>query len=123
MSGIMNRANEGNYGVSPNPYQNTSVGGGAKPFSDYQRPTGYSPWMNLYNTPTNNGTVSTYTNNVQPQFQQQQYNQQTAERIQGVQNYIVGPRGGGTPGMEMPVNGAGLANPYGYINYGNPMGR
>ena len=79
--------------------------------------------MNLYNTPTNNGTVSTYTNNVQPQFQQQQYNQQTAERIQGVQNYLVGPRGGGTPGMEMPVNGAGLSNPYGSINYANPMGR
>ncbi len=123
ISGILGRANAGNYGVSPNPMLNTSVGGGDKPFSGYQRPNGYSPWMNLYNTPTNNGTVSTYTNNVQPQFQQQQYNQAVAERIQGVQNSMVSPRGGGTPGMEMPVNGAGLSNPYGSINYVNPMGR
>jgi hypothetical protein len=118
------RAGAGGYGgggVSPNPMLNTSVGGGEKPFSGYQRPNGYSPWMRLYDTPTNGGTVSPYTATVQPAIQQQQYNQQVAEQIQGVRNTIVSPRAG-TPGMEMPVNGAGLSNPYGSINYANPMG-
>jgi hypothetical protein len=123
LGGIMNRGSVSNYGVSPNPMLNANPGGADKPFSGYQRPNGYSPWMGLYNTPTNNGTVSQYTSSVQPAVQQQQYNQQLTEQIQGVRNSIVSPRGGGTPGMEMPVNGAGLANPYGYINYANPMGR
>jgi hypothetical protein len=118
MSGIMNTANMSNIGVPTNPLNS---GAAQKPYSDYQRPNGYSPWMRLYDTPTNNGTVSPYTSAVQPAFQQQQYNQQLSEQIQGVRSSM-GPRGG-TPGMEMPVNGAGLYNPYGSINYINPMGR
>jgi hypothetical protein len=116
MSGIMNTANLTNIGVTANPMASQ------KPFNDYQRPSGYSPWMQLYNTPTNNGTVSTYTSAVQPTFQQQQVNQQMAEQIQGVRNTIAAPHAG-TPGTEMPVSGAGLYNPYGSINYTNPMGR
>jgi hypothetical protein len=111
----------GGANVSPNPMLNTSVGGGDKPFAGYQRPSGYSPWMGLYNTPTNGGTVSPYSSTVQPAMQQQQYNQQVAEQIKDVRYGMVSPRSG-TPGMEMPVNGAGLSNPYGSINYTNPMG-
>jgi hypothetical protein len=107
--------------VPANPMLNTSVGGGDKPFSGYQRPSGYSPWMRLYDTPTNGGTVSPYSATVQPAMQQQQYNQQVAEQIQGVRNTMINPHAG-TPGIEMPVNGAGLSNPYGSINYVNPMG-
>jgi hypothetical protein len=118
LSGIYGNANMSYLGVSSNPMLNTSVGGAQKPFSDYQRPSGYSPWMNLYNTPTNNGTVSTYSSSVQPQIQQQQYNRQMAEQIQGVRNTMMSPQAGSTPGMEMPVTGAGLVNPNAVINYG-----
>jgi hypothetical protein len=118
LSGIYGNANMSYLGVSSNPMLNTSVGGAPKPFSDYQRPSGYSPWMSLYNTPTNNGTVSTYASSVQPQIQQQQYNRQMAEQIQGVRNTIMSPQAGSTPGMEMPVSGAGLVNPNAVINYG-----
>ena len=121
MANVYQQANISNYGVQPNPMLNPVTGGSQKPFSDYQRPSGYSPWMGLYSTPTNNGTVNPYYSTVQPNMQQQQYNHAVAEQIQGVRNYLVSPQGGGTPGTEVPVGGAGMANPNGYINYANPM--
>jgi len=116
----------GNYGIygssysslPSNPLSSSSVGGDSRPFSDYQRPNGYSPWMSLYSTPTNNGTVSTYANTVQPQVQQQQFNQQVSEQIQGMRTMQGRPMNSGTPGTEMPVNGAGMTNPNAFLNYG-----
>ncbi len=35
-------------------------GQGSKPFNDNARPSGYSPWLSLYTTPTTNGTISPY---------------------------------------------------------------
>ena len=116
MGGIMSVANMTGLGVSANPMLNNSVGM-QKPFSGYQPPSGYSPWMSLYNQPTNNGTVSTYTSTVQPQMQQQAYNRQMAEQIQGVRNNMTAPPSG--TGEEQPMaTGNGLANPNAFLNYG-----
>jgi len=60
VNGIMNTANMSNIGVPPNPLAQQ------KPFNDYQRPSGYSPWMQLYSTPTNNGTVLDSTGTLSP---------------------------------------------------------
>jgi len=115
MSSIYNQANLSSYGLTPNPMANAFSG--QKPFNDYQRPNGYSPWMGLYSTPTNGGTVSPYSSSVQPQLQQQRYNQQMAEQIQGVRNTLISPQGGRMLAPEAPVNGAGMVNPNTYQNY------
>ena len=117
MGGIMNIASITGLGVPSNPMLNNSIGT-QKDFSGYQPPSGYSPWMGLYNTPTNNGTVSTYTSTVQPQMQQQAVNRQVAEQIQGVRNLLVAPPSS-TPGQEQNMGvGNGLANPNAFLNYG-----
>ena len=108
--------------LAPNP-MNKNVSGGRsspKPFQDYQRPTGYSPWMNLYTTPTNGGTVSPYTNSVQPQIQQQQNNAQMAEQIRGVQSnqYRLMSGVGGTTEQDIGGAGGGMTNPNAYLNVG-----
>jgi hypothetical protein len=103
-----------------NPMMNPSAGN--KPYSDYQRPTGYSPWQNLY-LPSNNGTVDPYTAYVRPAIDQQNFNSHISEQINGVQTrgYYYGS---GTPGMEGNIgSGNGLVNPQlfqTYPNY-NPM--
>ncbi len=114
MNGIMSIANQTGLGAQANPMLSP---GGQKPFNDYQRPSGYSPWMSLYTTPTNNGTMSTYTTSIQPQQQQQQYNHQVAEQIMGVRNQIVAPSSamGGQQDQNM---GGGLASPGAFLNYG-----
>ena len=48
-----------------NPMPNPSVGGGDKPFSGYQAPSGYSPWQQL-NAPTDNGTINPYSAYIRP---------------------------------------------------------
>jgi hypothetical protein len=117
MNGINYIGNMTGLGLPTNPMLNNSVGT-QKDFSGYQPPTGYSPWMSLYTTPTNNGTVSTYSSTVQPQIQQQTYNRQVAEQIQGVRNYMVAPPSG-TGGQEQNMGqGNGLANPNAFLNYG-----
>ena len=55
-----------------------SAGPAAKPYDNYQPPSGYSPWMNLYQ-PTNNGTISPYTAYVQPALKQQNFNPRAGE--------------------------------------------
>ncbi len=115
---VANRTNGSGYGVPSNPMLNMQPTD-QRPFNDYQRPSGYSPYMSLYNTPTNNGTVSTYTSTVQPMIQQQQYNRQVAEQIQGFRNAIVAPATG-SGGMDMNV-GTGLLNPGSVLNYGPPQ--
>jgi hypothetical protein len=116
MGGIMNIANQTG-GASANPMLNQSAGG-QKPFNDYQRPSGYSPWMNLYTTPTNNGTMSTYTTSIQPTMQQQQYNRQIAEQIQGVRNALVAPPSHALDEERNIGAGNGLVNPNSFLNYG-----
>jgi hypothetical protein len=106
-------------GTAPNPMMNSSAGGN-KPYSDYQRPNGYSPWQNL-NLPTNNGTISPYTAYVRPAMDQQAFHSHVSEQITGVPSR--GFYGSGTPGVEMNMgNGNGLVNPQlfqTYLNY-NP---
>ena len=85
-----------------------------KPFSDYQPPSGYSPWL-LMNQQTNNGTISPYTAYVQPALNQQNINAHVSEQINGVRT--MQPYGGGTPGSEVNAGGNGLLNPYISINY------
>jgi hypothetical protein len=92
------------------------AGGAAKPYSDYRPPSGYSPWNNL-NLPTNNGTVNPYTNYVRPAMDQQTFNAHVSEQINGVQT--MQRYGAGTPGMEVPMSGPGLANPQIFQNYMN----
>ena len=123
-SNYLNRTTAAQYmnipGVDQNPFLTqpaAGTGDAAKPFADYQRPNGYSPWMSLYNTPTSNGTVDPYTSAVLPAMQQQQYNQQIGNQVRGMQQ--MQGMYGGTPGTEVPVGGAGMANPSAFQNYGN----
>lgn len=98
-----------------NPMTNPSVGGGSKPYSDYRAPSGYSPWLEL-NQRTNNGTINPYSQYVRPQVDQQNFNAHTREQINGVQTLQRG-YGAETPGMEVPMGGAGMANPNTFQNY------
>ncbi len=110
------------YGL-PNSPNNTmdpmaAAGGGSKPFSGYTPPNGYTPWQSLY-TPTNNGTLNPYTQRVQPQFDQLNFNAHTSEQINGVQT-MQRAIYGGTPGVETNTGGVnGLVNPSTFQNYMN----
>lgn len=96
------------YGLGNNAAPIMSAGGGAKPFSDYQRPNGYSPW-NLLNQSTNNGTLSPYTAYVRPAMDQQMFNSHISEQINNVRTQQ--PYYSGTPGVETNLGGNGLLNP------------
>ena len=57
-----------------------------KAFTNYQPPSsGVSPYMNLFRTGTNNGTIDNYTTLVRPALQQQTANQQFGSDIFGLQ--------------------------------------
>jgi hypothetical protein len=59
----------------------------SKAFSGVQMNTGSSsPYMNLYRTGTNNGTIDNYTTLVRPQFNQQRTNQQFGADINSLEN-------------------------------------
>lgn len=115
---LLGMLNQAGIGASSNPYANASAGGGSKPYNDYVAPNGYSPWNALYTTPTNNGTVNSYTSAVQPAMQQQNFNSHMSEQINGV---LTSPRynNSGTPGMEVPMGSNGMANPQIFQNYKN----
>ena len=106
------------YGLSTpsSPMASPAAGGVAKPFDNYQPPSGYSPWL-LLNQPTNNGTLSPYSAYVQPAMNQQNFNAHMSEQINGVPTM---PRyGSGTPGVETNMGGNGMANPAIFQNYKN----
>jgi len=100
------------YGLPP--VSNIGADTGGKAFSNYQAPSGYSPWNNL-TLPTNNGTTNPYTAYVKPAMDQQMFNSHISEQINGVQTQQRLYQG--TPGYEVPISGAGLANPSQFINY------
>ena len=105
-------------GATQNPLLNSPDA--SKPFESYQPPSGVSPWQNLYNQNTSNGTNNPYYSAVRPALQQQQFNQRVSAQIGGVPG--TGQRSGtgnATPGIEQPVEGAGMVNPNSFINYGN----
>jgi hypothetical protein len=110
------------YGLSnpSNGFNNPGAGGGVKPFSNYQPPSGYSPWQ-LLNQPTQNGTLNPYTNFVQPALSQQNFNAHVSEQINGVRTMQRGY--GGASGPEISVGGNGLVNPQIFQNYLNYMPR
>jgi hypothetical protein len=57
-----------------------------KAFNNYQPPSSSSsPYMNLFRTGTNNGTIDNYTTLVRPAFQQMSANQQINNDIFGLQ--------------------------------------
>jgi hypothetical protein len=59
----------------------------SKAFSGVQMNTGNSsPYMNLYRTGTNNGTIDNYTTMVRPQFDQRRANQQFGADINSLEN-------------------------------------
>ena len=111
-----------------------------KAFANYQPPSsGVSPYMNLFRTGTNNGTIDNYTTLVRPALQQQSANQtfgtdifglQRSERIQSMALQQVDRsartlQGVGTPqyylnsGMPQPYMTYGYGgNVYGGSNYG-----
>ncbi len=106
-------------GATQNPLLNNSFDA-SKPYDSYQPPSGVSPWQNLYNQNTSNGTNNPYYSAVRPALQQQQFNQRISSQIGGVPG--TGQRSGtgnATPGIEQPVEGAGMVNPNSFINYGN----
>ena len=101
-----------------------------KAFANYQAPSsGVSPYMNLFRTGTNNGTIDNYTTLVRPALQQQTANQtfgndifglQRTERLQGaaLQQIDRNPRtlqGAGTP--QYYIN-SGMPQPYMTYGYG-----
>jgi len=108
--------NQSGLGATTNPFSNPSTGAAPKPYSDYQPPSGYSPWQ-LLNQSTQNGTVNPYTTFVQPAIQQQNFNSHMSEQINGV---MTSPRyNTGTPGVEVPMGSNGMANPQIFQNYKN----
>jgi hypothetical protein len=102
------------FGLSNQNTTSSPAGGGAKPFSDYRAQNGFTPWQYL-NQPTQNGTVSPYSAYVRPTLDQQNFNSHVSEQINGVQTQQ--RYGAATPGMEVPLGGAGLVNPQIFNNY------
>ena len=103
-------------GSSANSSANPSAANLTKPFSNYQAPSGFSPWQ-LLNQPTQGGTLNPYTTYVQPVFNQQNVNSHMSEQINGVQTQQ--RYGAGTPGMEVNAGGNGMVNPQIFQNYLN----
>ena len=102
------------FGSMTNFFSNPPADDTSKPFSGYQVPSGYSPWMALY-APTANGTLFPYVSYVQPSVQQQNFNLHVNEQINSVQMQQRGYMG--TPGIEVPMSGNGLVNPQIFLNY------
>jgi hypothetical protein len=84
-----------------------------KPFSTYQAPSSVSPWMNLYRSGTNNGTVDNYTTLVRPQLEQRSLDQRYGNDINKLQNTT--QRQGQMLNQEQMQQG--LVNPQNFINY------
>jgi hypothetical protein len=58
-----------------------------KPFSGYhQATTGVSPYLNLFRSGTNGGTIDNYTTLVRPELEQRRMNQQFGADIHGLEN-------------------------------------
>ena len=88
-----------------------SSSSGEKAFSDYSRPSGYSPWMNLYRP---SGLTDNYTSLVRPGLQQRALNQRFSGDIGGL--------GATSQRQEQQIRqGAqmqqGIVNPQYFINY------
>jgi len=89
-----------------------------KPFSDYRRPSGVSPYMNLFRSADSFGAIDKYSQWVRPRVEQQYYNQQVGRQISGL-------RGAGRlQGMDIRTLGRATQNLQGtavrprFMNYG-----
>jgi hypothetical protein len=89
---------------------------GQKAFSNYQLPSGVSPYMSLFRTGTNNGTVDNYSTLVRPQFNQQYLNQQYGRDIRGLQSDT---RLQNQAIMSQSRQLQGVSTPQFYMNYGS----
>ena len=87
----------------------------AKPFSGYQTPSGISPYMNIYRSGTNNGTIDNYTTLVKPQLDQRYLNQQYGRDIRGLQGDT---RMQGQNLQQQSRQLQGVSTPQFYMNYG-----
>lgn len=58
----------------------------SKPFSNYSRPRGISPWTNLYRTNNYYGTTDNYNELVRPVLEQQQANRRFGTDVSGLQS-------------------------------------
>ena len=87
-----------------------------KPFSGYQTPSGISPYMNIYRSGTNNGTIDNYTTLVKPQLDQRYLNQQYGRDIRGLQG---DSRTQGQSLQQQSRQLQGVSTPQFYMNYGN----
>jgi hypothetical protein len=66
-----------------------------KPFSDYSRTSGISPYMNLFRTDNNLGRVDNYNTLVRPLLQQRQMNRQTQLDVRSLRS------GSGAQGSQL----------------------
>lgn len=93
--------------------------GGEKAFSGYRPTSGVSPYMNLFRTDTNQGTVDNYTSLVRPQIEQRYLNQQFNRDIRGLE---YGARSQGLNLQQLYRSNQtlqGVSSPQYYMNYGN----
>jgi hypothetical protein len=88
---------------------------GQKPFAGYQPPGGVSPYMNLFRSGTDNGTIDNYTSLVRPQLNQQYLNQQYGHDIRGLQSDT---RLQNQAIMNQSRQLQGVSTPQFYQNYG-----
>ena len=90
----------------------------AKAFAGYQSSSGVSPYMNLFRSGTNNGTIDNYTTLVKPQLNQVYLNQQYGQNIRGLQTNS-NIQGQSLQQINQSRQLQGVSTPQFYMNYGN----
>jgi hypothetical protein len=89
-----------------------------KAFAGYHTSSGISPYMNIFRSGTNNGTVDNYTTLVRPQLDQRALNQQYGRDIRGLQSDSR-LQGSSLQQINQSRQLQGVSTPQFYMNYGN----
>ncbi len=89
-----------------------------KPFSGYRQTSGISPYMNIFRSGTDNGTIDNYTTLVKPQLDQHYLNQQYGRDIRGLQTDSR-TQGQSLQQINQSRQLQGVSTPQFYMNYGN----
>jgi hypothetical protein len=89
-----------------------------KAFGGFRATSGISPYMNLFRTGTNNGTIDNYTSLVRPALDQRSLNQQFGHDIRGLQN-DTRMQGSSLQQLNQTRQLQGVGTPQFYMNYGS----
>jgi len=89
-----------------------------KAFAGFRPTSGVSPYMNLFRTGNDNGTINNYTTLVRPALEQRSLNQQFGHDIRGLQN-DTRMQGSNLQQLNQTRQLQGVGTPQFYMNYGN----